>query len=133
LCPCPGRITFLQRVSLTKAVATLPINNVWFLFDSPQRDIIHECILAMVNHLYWCNINIVNTVTDCLVLVAHIYRESLDPDGVSRGISLWDLQLLTVLLVTLLIGHRARGAYQNHWCFECTFEVLWKQSQEWSW
>ncbi|KAI8093558.1 uncharacterized protein BX664DRAFT_295379 [Halteromyces radiatus] len=48
----------------------------------PQRDIIHECILAMVNHLYWCNINIVNTVTDCLVLVAHIYRESLDPDGV---------------------------------------------------
>ncbi|ORZ14187.1 hypothetical protein BCR42DRAFT_393825 [Absidia repens] len=48
----------------------------------PQRDIIHECILAMVNHLYWCNINIVNTVADCLVLVAHIYRESLDPGGV---------------------------------------------------
>ncbi|CAO3589975.1 unnamed protein product [Absidia cylindrospora] len=48
----------------------------------PQRDIIHECILAMVNHLYWCNINIVDTVADCLVLVAHIYRESLDPGGV---------------------------------------------------
>lgn len=49
---------------------------------SPQRSIIDECTLAMLNHLYQCNTSIINTCTDCLILVAHIYRESLDPEGV---------------------------------------------------
>ena len=36
----------------------------------------------MVNHLYWSNISIVNTVVDCLNTLAQIYKEDLDPDGV---------------------------------------------------
>lgn len=37
----------------------------------------------MVNHLYWSNINIVNTAVDCLNTLAQVYKEELDSDGVS--------------------------------------------------
>ncbi|KAI9484408.1 hypothetical protein BDB00DRAFT_148787 [Zychaea mexicana] len=50
--------------------------------ERPQQDIVYETLLAMVNHLYWSNISIVNTVVDCLNTLAQIYKEDLDPDGV---------------------------------------------------
>ncbi|KAI7855415.1 hypothetical protein BDC45DRAFT_568310 [Circinella umbellata] len=50
--------------------------------DNPQEEIIYEPLLAMVNHLYWSNISIVNTIVDCLNTFAQIYKEELDPDGV---------------------------------------------------
>lgn len=43
---------------------------------------IYESILAMVNHLYWSNITIVNNVVDCLNTLAQVYTEDIDPDGV---------------------------------------------------
>lgn len=49
---------------------------------SPQQDIIHECILSLINHLYWCNMSIINTVSDCLNTIAHVYKATLDPEGV---------------------------------------------------
>lgn len=50
--------------------------------DMPQHDLIYESILAMVNHLYWSNITIVNNVVDCLNTLAQVYTEDIDPDGV---------------------------------------------------
>ncbi|KAI9480932.1 MAG: hypothetical protein EXX96DRAFT_564755 [Benjaminiella poitrasii] len=50
--------------------------------EKPKYDIVHECILSLVNHLYWCNISIVNTVADCLNTVAQTYRDELDPEGI---------------------------------------------------
>lgn len=44
---------------------------------------IHECVLSLVNHLYWCNLPIVYNVADCLTAFAHVYKEELDPEGVS--------------------------------------------------
>ncbi|CAO3607595.1 unnamed protein product [Cunninghamella echinulata] len=65
---------------LLGALCSLTLDELLSCKDS-QRSIIDECILAMLNHLYQCNVSIINTVTDCLILVAHIYRESLDPEG----------------------------------------------------
>lgn len=53
--------------------------------ENPQHDMVHECVLSLVNHLYWCNISIVNNVADCLVTIAQIYREELDPEGVNMN------------------------------------------------
>lgn len=50
---------------------------------NPHDDFIHECILSLVNHLYWSSIAIVNTVADCLISLAQVYSEKLDPEGVS--------------------------------------------------
>ncbi|RCI03744.1 Ral GTPase-activating protein subunit alpha-2, partial [Rhizopus stolonifer] len=50
--------------------------------ESPQQDLVHECLLSLLNHLYWCNISIVNTVADCLITMAHIYKEELDKEGI---------------------------------------------------
>ncbi|KAL9549835.1 hypothetical protein MBANPS3_005021 [Mucor bainieri] len=50
--------------------------------DTPQHDIVHECVLSLVNHLYWCNISIVNTVCDCLNTIAQVYKDKLDPEGI---------------------------------------------------
>lgn len=58
----------------------IQINNI--PLKRPQHDLIYESILAMVNHLYWSNITIVNNVVDCLNTMAQIYTEDIDPDGV---------------------------------------------------
>ncbi|CAO0796344.1 unnamed protein product [Mucor circinelloides] len=50
--------------------------------EKPQHDIVHECVLSLVNHLYWCNISIVNTVCDCLNTMAQVYKDKLDPEGI---------------------------------------------------
>ncbi|CEP09769.1 hypothetical protein [Parasitella parasitica] len=50
--------------------------------DKPQYDIVHECVLSLVNHLYWCNVSIVNTVCDCLNTIAQVYKDKLDPEGI---------------------------------------------------
>lgn len=50
--------------------------------ESPQQDIILECILSLVNHLYWCSVPIVNNVADCLNTLAMVYSEQLDPEGI---------------------------------------------------
>ncbi|OBZ91240.1 Ral GTPase-activating protein subunit alpha-2 [Choanephora cucurbitarum] len=50
--------------------------------ENPLQEFVHECILSLVNHLYWSNLSVVNTVSDCLVAMAHIYREDLDKEGV---------------------------------------------------
>ncbi|GAA5798646.1 hypothetical protein HPULCUR_004051 [Helicostylum pulchrum] len=66
---------------LLGALCTLVLDEM-LATESPQYDIIHECILSLVNHLYWCNMPIVNNVADCLVAFAHIYKEELDPEGI---------------------------------------------------
>ncbi|CAO3638558.1 unnamed protein product [Cunninghamella blakesleeana] len=68
------------RCMIIGAICSLTLDELLSCND-PQRSIIDECTLAMLNHLYQCNTSIINTCTDCLILVAHIYRESLDPEG----------------------------------------------------
>ncbi|KAI8984457.1 hypothetical protein BDF20DRAFT_911553 [Mycotypha africana] len=50
--------------------------------ETPQYETIHECVVSLVNQLYWCSIPIVNNVADCLITMAHIYKEELDIDGI---------------------------------------------------
>ncbi|KAL0079919.1 hypothetical protein F4703DRAFT_1174065 [Phycomyces blakesleeanus] len=45
---------------------------------TPQPEYVHECIVAIVDHLYWSSIPVLNTAVDCLNMLAHIYREDLD-------------------------------------------------------
>ena len=66
---------------LLGAICSLALDEI-LQCDNPQEEIIYETLLAMVNHLYWSNISIVNTIVDCLNTFAQIYKEELDPDGV---------------------------------------------------
>ncbi|CAO3694673.1 unnamed protein product [Rhizopus microsporus] len=50
--------------------------------ESRQDDIIYECVLSLVNHLYWCNISVINTVANCLITLAQTYDGELDPEGI---------------------------------------------------
>ncbi|KAI8073208.1 hypothetical protein BC940DRAFT_343891 [Gongronella butleri] len=66
---------------LLGAICTLAMDELLAAPKNPVRSLIQECITALVNHLYWCNITVINTVVDCLVLISQIYNENLDPQG----------------------------------------------------
>ncbi|KAI8144750.1 hypothetical protein BJV82DRAFT_606134 [Fennellomyces sp. T-0311] len=66
---------------LLGAICSLTLDEI-LQCERPNQELIYETILAMVNHLYWSNISIVNTIVDCLNTLAQIYKENLDPDGV---------------------------------------------------
>ncbi|KAI8362756.1 hypothetical protein BD560DRAFT_178321 [Blakeslea trispora] len=70
-----------SRCMLLGAICALAMDEM-LTPETPQQELVHECILALVNHLYWSNISVVNTVADCLVTMAHIYREELDTEGI---------------------------------------------------
>ncbi|KAG1463089.1 hypothetical protein G6F46_002102 [Rhizopus delemar] len=53
-----------------------------FASESRQNDMIRECVQSLVNHLYWCNISIINTVSDCISTFAQIYKREADPEGI---------------------------------------------------
>ncbi|KAG1471230.1 hypothetical protein G6F56_002246 [Rhizopus delemar] len=50
--------------------------------ESRQNDTIYECVLSLVNHLYWCNISVINTVANCISTFAQIYKGEADPAGI---------------------------------------------------
>ncbi|KAI8367588.1 uncharacterized protein BYT42DRAFT_586812 [Radiomyces spectabilis] len=64
---------------LLKALASVALDEL-LSCPEPQRDIIDDCLLALLNHLYWCNLTTVNTVVECLTMFAQIYRDDIDPD-----------------------------------------------------
>ncbi|KAG0169558.1 Ral GTPase-activating protein subunit alpha-2 [Apophysomyces sp. BC1015] len=66
---------------LLGALCSLILDELLACQDS-HRDVVHECLLSLLNHLYWCSIPVVNTAVDCLNTFAQIYNEKLDSDGI---------------------------------------------------
>jgi hypothetical protein len=92
-----------------------------FFIISPQQDIIHECLLSLVNHLYWCSIPIVNTVADCLDTLAQVYTEQLDHEGVKKKFIYKHLQKkYSPTYIDYCTG--SIDSYYRR--IECSFEIL---------
>ncbi|KAI9252129.1 hypothetical protein BY458DRAFT_359294 [Sporodiniella umbellata] len=50
--------------------------------QSHKNDMVYECVSSLVNHLYWCNIAVINTVANCLSTFAQVYKVDADPEGI---------------------------------------------------
>lgn len=53
--------------------------------NSPEYDLIYECVSSLSNHFYSSNISIVNCVVDCLETLSQVYKHELDPDRVKAA------------------------------------------------
>ncbi|KAI7868261.1 hypothetical protein BDF14DRAFT_1881054 [Spinellus fusiger] len=66
---------------LLGALSSLVLDEL-LMCNEPDQKSVHESILAICNSLYWCSVSVLNTAVDCLNLIAHIYKEELDPEGI---------------------------------------------------